>query len=1063
MAPLSQFRCAVDGAEVLGRLKDAPLPLGLTAGLPTRSFHRDVYLDTPDNALGSRGVICRLRIQTDDQRVLGLIIGGSADHPPERWEATVPELDARRALEGTTEPARRLRGMVDPMLLKPRIEVETERWARVVNGGWLRRTPRFAFLYDLGTVRHGGLARTFEEIQVRRLAPGGPHLDQISAALERDHGIRPLVVSKSVRASQLIEAMTGEATARMLASQRAVALLAIDGGGVVFLKENEGLALPVARGSGEEACRHLLRYLFGSGVGDLTLLGNASGSEERAALEIWVGRRIRGCGDGPPPVPLVRLTLAEALAKVGTPELRHPETLAALALAARLDVGSVIGDRPLPATRPSALRVAEDSRDAGPRDRPERPAGRVKTDAPAEHFLNVELSQLAFHERVLEMGEDRHLPLAERLRYLAIVGSNLDEFFAVRVGALKTAIADGDGKRSFDGLSAIEQCEAIAARVPGLVERQGRAAAGAVAEVASRGFRIRRWAELDPPARVALSRHFQNELLPLLTPRAVTMAPGHPFPIIPHLTLAFAVLVRDIHTGPIHFAYLAIPSRLARFIPVPDSADLVLLEDVVRANLQAFYPERPVEQAWTFRITRGAEIDAHDEDAGDLLQAVEEDVRRRSLNAAVRLEVERGTPALVLDLLMKELRFERRGGAAPLGSADVYPQDAWLDLSFLKDLAGRLPPADQYAPLTTRDPFGAGPVLELIERGDQLVHHPFDDFDATVTRFIEEAALAVDVAGIKIALYRVGERSRLIDALVRAAEQGKDVAVFVELKARFDEARNATWVRRLEDVGAQVVYGIVGLKTHAKVALVIRETPDGVRRYAHIGTGNYHAGTARAYTDLGLFTADPDLTADVGDLFNQLMGSTQAPAATTRRLLVSPNGTVPGLLARIRREIEHQDAGRAGRIRIQVNGLEDPEIVAALYRASAAGVEIDLLIRGLCVLRPGVPGLSERIRVTSVLGRFLEHQRIYHFGNGGLDEYLIGSADLRPRNLRRRVEVLAPVERRDLKERLGLTLDKLLAEPTAWTLDSEGRYTRPAAPAAGRHVHDLMMESPPEH
>ncbi len=1058
MAPLSQFRCAVDGVEALGRLRDAPLPLGLKADLPVRSFHRDIYLDTPDLALGGRGVVCRLRIQADDQRVLGLLVGGSTDHPPERWEAPVQELDARRALEGTSEPARRLRGMVDPVLLKPRIEVETERWARTVTGGWLRRTPRFHFLYDLCTVRHGGLARTFEEVQVRRLAPGGPHLEQIAASLEGDHGLRPLVVSKSVRASHLIEAMTGEATARMIASQRAVALLAVDSGGVAFLRENESLALPVARGSGEEACRHLLRYLFDSGVGDLTLLGTASGSEERATLEIWMARRIRGRGDAPP-VPIEWLTLPEALGKVGTPELRHPETLGALALASRLDVASAIGtSEAVGLARPSALGTGVEPGEVRRPERPERPVGRVKTDAPAEHFLNIELSQLAFHERVLEMGEDRTLPLAERLRYLAIVGSNLDEFFSVRVGALKAAVAEGDGKRSFDGLSAIEQCEAIAARVPGLVERQGRAAAALVAEAALRGARVRMWAELDPPARAALGRHFRTELLPLLTPRAVTMAPGHPFPIIPHLTLAFAVLVRDIHTGPIHFAYLAIPPRLPRFIPVPDTTDLVLVEDVVRANLQAFYPDRPVEQAWLFRITRGAELDVHDDDAGDLLQAIEEDVRRRSQNAPVRLEVERGAPALVLDLLMKELRFERRGAAATLGSADVYAQGGWLDLSVLKDLAGRLPAADQYPPVVARDPFGAGSVLERIDQGDQLVHHPYDDFEATVTRFIEEAAVAEDVAAIKITLYRVGERSRLIDALVRAAEQGKEVAAFVELKARFDETRNAQWVKRLEEAGAQVVYGLVGLKTHAKVALVVRQAATGVRRYAHIGTGNYNAGTARAYTDVGFFTADPELTADVGDLFNELTGSTQGPAGSMRRLLVSPAGTVPGLLARIHREVEHHAAGRPGRIRIQVNGIEDPEVITALYRASAAGVEIDLLVRGLCALRPGVRGLSDRIRVRSVLGRFLEHQRIYHFGNGGLDEYLVGSADLRPRNLRRRVEVLAPVERRDLKARLGRMLDDLLAEPSAWILDSEGRYARPPIVAGQRHVHDLMIE-----
>ncbi len=1062
MAQLSQFRCAVDGAEALGRLREAPLPAGLKADAAVRSFHRDIYLDTPDGALGGRGVVCRLRIQADDQRVLGLILGGSTDHAPERWEAAVQELDARRALEGTTEPARRLRGMVDPALLKPRIEVETERWARTVTGGWLRRTPRFVFLYDLCTVRHGGLARTFEEIQVRRLAPGGPHLEQIAAALEGDHGLRPLVVSKSVRASHLMEAMTGEATARMIASQRAVALLAADGGGVAFLRENESLALPVARGSGEEACRHLLRFLFDSGVGDLTLLGTASGSEERATLEIWLARRIRGRGDGAPPIPIQWLTLPEALAKVGTPELRHPETLGALALASRLDVASAIGTtEAVVAARPSALGADSPAGEGRRPERPERPAGRVKTDAPAEHFLNVELSQLAFHERVLEMGEDRTLPLAERLRYLAIVGGNLDEFFSVRVGALKAAVADGDSKRSFDGLSAIEQCEAIAARVPGLVKRQGRAAAALVAESASRGIRVRPWADLDPPARTALSRYFRTELLPLLTPRAVTMAPGHPFPIIPHLTLAFAVLVKDIHTGPIHFAYLAIPARLPRVIPVPDTTDLVLLEEVVRANLQSFYPDRPVEQAWLFRITRGAELDVHEEDAGDLLQAIEEEVRRRSQNAPVRLEVERGTPPLVLDLLMKELRFERRGAAAQLSKADVYALDGWLDLTVLRDLADRLPAADQYRPVVARDPFGPAQVLDQIDHADQLVHHPYEDFEATVTRFVEEAAVAPAVAAIKITLYRVGERSRMIDALIRAAEQGKDVAAFVELKARFDETRNAQWVKRLEEVGAQVVYGLVGLKTHAKVALVIRQAATGVRRYAHIGTGNYNAGTARFYTDVGLFTADPEITADVGDLFNQLTGSTQAPVGPMRRLLVSPAGTVPGLLSRIQREIEHHEAGRPGRIRIQVNGIEDPEVISALYLASSAGVDIDLVVRGLCVLRPGVPGLSDRIRVRSVLGRFLEHQRIYHFGNGGLDEYLIGSADLRPRNLRRRVEVLAPVERRDLKARLSRMLDDLLAEPTGWILDSEGRYARPPVVAGRRHVHELLMEPLP--
>lgn len=1048
MAPSSQFRCAVDGPEALHRLREAPLPLGLRGDPPERSFHRDIYLDTPDGSLEGRGVSCRLRVQADDRRSLALIVGGAGSRPPERWEAVVPELDLRRALEGTSEPARRLRGLVDPALLKPRIEIETERWTRVVRAGWFRRQPRFVFLYDIGTVRQGGLVRSFEEIQVRRLGPGRPHLEQIAAALEQAHGLRPLVVPKPARAAALIAAMAGESTARLVNSQRAVALLALDGGGVAFLAGEDGLELPVAQGSGEEACRHLLRNLFDSGVGELTLLGHTAGREDRPALEVWVARRIRGRGDGPPPRPVVWLTLSDALSRVGTPEFRSPETLGALALAARLDLRADTLPPVLPrvpATEPTPAR-------------PPRPASRVSTDAPPEEFLNVELSQLAFHERVLELGEDPGVPLAERLRYLAIVSANLDEFFSVRVGALKAAVAEGETKRSFDGMSPGEQCDAITARVPGLVDRQTRAAQQCLVALASRGIRVRRWDELDPPTGAGLVRHFETELLPLLTPRAVTLAPGHPFPIIPHLTLAFAVLVRDVHTGPVHFAYLAIPARLPRFLPIPDSADLIRLEDVIRANLQAFYPERPVEQAWLFRITRGAELDVNEEDAGDLLQAIEEEVRRRSLNAPVRIEVERDTPPLVRDLLQRELRFERRAGSLPFGGADLFSVEGWLDLTCLRDLASRLPEADQYPPFTARDPFPPDrSFLDLIESGDQLVHHPFEDFTRTVARFVDEAARDPDVVAIKTTLYRVGEASPVVDALVAAAEAGKEIAAFVELKARFDETRNARWVKRLEEAGAQVVYGIVGLKTHAKVTLVVRQTEAGVRRYAHIATGNYNAATARFYTDLGLFTADPDITADLVDLFNQLTGSTQAPSGQTRRLLVSPQGTLPGLIGRIDREIDHAKAGRPARIRIQVNGLEDPEVIGALYRASAAGVSVELVVRGLCALRPGVPGLSDRIRVRSVLGRFLEHQRIFHFGNGGVDEYLIGSADLRPRNLRRRVEVLTPVTRRDLKARLGGILDRLLTEEAAWDLDGDGRYRRERSAGSGPHVHERLL------
>jgi polyphosphate kinase len=1054
MATHSQFRCAVDGPEALAALRSAPLPFGLRAGPPERSFHRDIYLDTSDQSLAQRGIACRLRVQADDRRYLCLIAGGD-DQPPQRWEAEIPDLDLRRALEGDAEPARRLRGLVDPALLRPRIEVETERWTRLARSGWLVRRPRFAFLYDACTVRQGGLARTFEELQVRRLAPGGPHLDQIAQTLERVHGLRPLVAPKHERAARQIEAMAAESTARMLASQRAVALIALEPAGMAFQREGTTLAIPTARGSGEEACRHLLRRLFGSGVGELSLLGHVTPTADRASLEVWVARKMRG-RTGHPEVELEWLTLPEALAKVGTPELRSPESLGALALAARADLA------PEPAGGPrDAHPAAAPGEGRRPVPRAARPPTHVQSDAPAEHYLNVELSQLAFQERVLEIAEDPRTPLAERLRYLAIVSGNLDEFFSVRVGALKTAIAAGSTRRTFDGLSPTEQLDAVAARVPPLVERAGRALDECLRLLAGRGVRIRRWESLDPGARQALTRHFTSELLPVITPRAVTLSPGYPFPVIPHLTLAFAVLVRDVHTGPIHFAYLPIPSRIARFIEVPGTGDLVAVEELVRANLQAFYPGRPLEQAWLFRVTRRADLDVNEEDAGDLLQAIEEEVGRRALNAPVRLEMQRGMPATVRDFLIRELRFERRGLAVPLGDADVYEIPHLLDLTCLHKVAERTPAADSYPPFVGRRPIPPEPPLfEQLERGDVLVHHPFDDFDSTVGRFLYEAAQDPAVVAIKLMLYRAGDASPIVDALVNAARQGKDVAVFVELKARFDEARNVRAVRQLEEAGAQVVYGLVGLKTHGKCALVVRETTGGVRRYSHVGTGNYNPTTAKVYTDLGLLTADPEIGADLGDLFNQLTGTSTAPIGEFRRILVSPAALVPALLRRIEREAELARAGQGGRIRIQVNGLEDPEMIGAFYRASEAGVEIDLVVRGLCLLRPGVPGLSERIRVTSVLGRFLEHQRIFHFGNGGGDEYLIGSADLRPRNLRRRVEVLVPVRSPALQARLGRLLTALLEEPAAWTLDGEGRYTRPALrDPVPPHVHARLLET----
>lgn len=1059
MAAESQFRCDIPGLSALAALRDAPLPLRLRGSVSARSFHRDIYLDTSDRILLLRGVSCRLRIRADDRRLITLFISERGGSSPgggavDRYEAEVPEVDPRRALEGDSEPARRLRGLIDPAALRPRIELEVERWSRVASAGFLLRSPRFAFLYDACTVRHGGMTRSFEELQVRRLSPGLPRLEQVARALEREHALRPLLLPRHERAAQLAEVMVAESAARMFSSQGTVVLLALDEGRVAFLEQEGRQSLPVAAGSGEEAARHLLHEVTGSGVGNLSLLGSLPASEDRDALEVWVVRRLRSDGETGAAA-LTWVDTGEAVARIGTPELRAPETLAALAVATR--AGLLV----VPA-RTTGERGAAAPR-AGPRVTPAGPhrvaESRAVNTLPPEQFLNAELAQLAFNERVLEMVEDRGIPLAERLRFLAIVGANIDEFFSVRVGALKQAALSGVTARSFDGLSARGQLEIVAARVPPMQERQARCARECLAAARAKGVVLRGWDELSEPEREALTAHFTAELLPVLTPRAVTLSPGHPFPLIPQLVLTFGVVVQDVRTGPVHFASLPLKGRLDRFLTIPGGTDLILLEEVVRANLQAFYPDRPVEGAWLFRITRAADLEVNEEEAGDLLQAIEEEVKRRPVHSPVRLEVERNMPERVREMILRELRFERRGVAAMLGPEDVYEMDPLLDLSALRELATRLPPADCFPPVHPRRPFPADrSVFDLIDEGDLLVHHPYEDFAATIGRFLEEAAQDPEVLSLKLTLYRVGDRSPIVDALLKAAEKGKEVAVFVELKARFDEARNVDWVRRLEEAGAQVIYGLVGLKIHAKVGLVIRRTPQGLRRYAHISTGNYNAATARFYTDYGMLTADPEITADLTDLFNQLTGSTRAPGSSYRRLLVAPATLLPGLLNRIEREIEHAKAGRGGLIRAQLNGLEDPEVVAALYRASAAGVEVDLVVRALCVLRPGVPGVSDRIRVRSVLGRLLEHGRIYHFGNGGEAEYLIGSADWRPRNLRRRVEVVTPVRPPALAARLDAVLTALLSEPSAWVLGPDGTYLRRTAPGPEHpHLHERLF------
>ncbi|MGH7674476.1 MAG: polyphosphate kinase 1, partial [Gemmatimonadales bacterium] len=681
---------------------------------------------------------------------------------------------------------------------------------------------------------------------------------------------------------------------------------------------------------------------------------------------------------------------------------------------------------------------------------PATPAHDPGRPAP-DQFINAELSALEFNARVLALAEDRTIPLLERVRFLSIFAANLDELFAVRVAALKQAVAEDDEEAGPDGLTPAEQLAAVTVRVRQLFARHARCLADCLPALAAQGILIQRWADLDEAQHAWATDYFERQLLPLLTPRAMTQAPGHPFPQLRSLALSLAVMVRDPRTGPYHFVYLRVPTGVPRLVPLPGGGVLVPVEDVIRANLARLYPAWQVEHAATFRVTRGGDVEVDERATADLLQALEEEVERRPFQAVVRLEIERAMPERMRDLLLRELRLERESRTSPLGPADVYEVDGLLDLTALREVADLARPDLKFPPFRARAPLASDRSLfSLIAERDILVHHPSDPFEASVERFFTEAADDPDVQSIKLTLYRAGGRSAIVDALIRAAAAGKDVAVFVEVKARFDEARNIEWVKKLERAGIQVVYGLVELKTHAKVALVARREEGGVRRYVHVGTGNYNAATAKLYTDLGLLSADPELAADLGDLFNELTGSSKAPQAAYRRILVAPTYLLARFIELIEREAAHARDGRGGRIRVKLNGLADAEMIAALYRAAQAGVDISLIVRGICCLRPAVPGLSERIHVRSILGRFLEHARIFAFDNGGSPEYYIGSADWRSRNLRRRVEVVAPVRDPAACERLETILETELADPAAWELGPDGSYAKVGERGSGK-------------
>jgi len=676
-------------------------------------------------------------------------------------------------------------------------------------------------------------------------------------------------------------------------------------------------------------------------------------------------------------------------------------------------------------------------------------------------FINRELSWLEFNSRVLHEAIDDRNPLLERLKFLAIFNTNLDEFYMVRVAGLRRQVAAGVHHIPPDGMSPSEQLAAITARVNDLMRAQRTLLYDTLLPaLGTHGVSLVTIEDLTAKEWQTVDEFFEAQVFPVLTPLAVD--PGHPFPYISNLSLSLAVQIHDPVTKAVRFARVKVPKSLPRWIPFGRGNAFIPLEQVIGANLGSLFPGMDIQGFNAFRVTRYSDLElSHSEDDDNLLSLIEEQVFQRRFAEVVRIEVESGMPESLRQLLMEELREDQPAEMRPLADPELVETGPLLDLGDLMSLASlevpelRDPPFVPATPPELKDPTRS--VFDVLKEKDVMVHHPFDSFNTSVEQFLLTAATDDNVLAIKMTLYRTSGDTGVVRALTEAAQRGKQVAVLIELQARFDEANNITWARTLEDYGVHVAYGLPGLKTHAKTTLVVRRETDGIKRYAHIGSGNYNSKTARIYTDIGLLTSSPSIGADLTDLFNALTGFSRQ--RLYRKLLVAPPNMRFRFLEMIGREAANAREGKPARIIAKMNAVVDAEIIEALYAASQAGVEIDLIVRGICCLRPGVPGVSDRIRVVSIVGRFLEHSRLFYFANGGDDQFYFGSADWMPRNLDRRVEAVAPVDDVALHPRLHALLSTCLADNRqAWDLAADGTYTQRAPNGEPvRATHQLLL------
>lgn len=711
--------------------------------------------------------------------------------------------------------------------------------------------------------------------------------------------------------------------------------------------------------------------------------------------------------------------------------------------------------------------------------RPKKASEEINLSNP-QHYFSREMSWLEFNNRVLHEAFDPRTPLLERLKFMAIYSSNLDEYFMVRVAALKEQVEAQVSNLSADGRTPQEHLEMIYQRLRPTVEKQHHHFEQVLRpQLAAQGIHLLDYIDLNQEQRTHLQTYFEEQVFPVLTPLAID--PSHPFPYISSLSLNLAVVVKDTITGEELFARVKVPKVLPRFIQLPiETQGLpasmpkscptvwvgVPLEQVIAHNLDPLFPGMKIQEYYPFRITRNADLELEDDEAEDLMLAIEQELRKRRFGGSVvRIELQPSMPEGIRKMLMQEMG---------LTASDVYEVEGLLSLRDLFGLTDLPVPELKDPPWSPVTPPRLKRVNEtaienlaeseedffsVIRKQDLLVHHPYDSFSRSVQRFIAEAAHDPDVLAIKMTLYRTSGDSPIVSALIAAAENGKQVAALVELKARFDEENNILWARKLESAGVHVVYGLVGLKTHTKLVLVVRREAGKIRRYVHIGTGNYNPKTARLYTDLGMFSCRNELGADLTELFNYLTGYSRQQSY--RKLLVAPVNLRDRLLAMIHREIEHQRNGGHGRIVAKMNALVDPRLIAALYEASQAGVSVDLIVRGICCLRPGVKEISENIRVVSIVGRFLEHSRIFYFHNNGQEEIFMGSADWMPRNLDRRVEAVVPIADPDLLKDLQEILGIMLADNRhAWDLQPDGRYVqrRPTDGSPEQSSQNIFME-----